>query len=48
MSHEGKRGQKKRKRGHHGVCTFCGKIHKRGRKRGDSCRGHKSEANFNN
>lgn len=23
-----------------GVCSYCGKIHKKGKKRGDSCRGH--------
>lgn len=39
--YEGRRGRRNKRRGHHGACTFCGRHHKKGKTRGDSCRGHK-------
>lgn len=36
----GKTGSRIRK-GKRGACSYCGKIHKKGKRRGDSCRGHK-------
>ncbi len=42
MSHEGKRGKKRH--GHKsGACTYCGRIHKKGKSRGTSCRGHSNK-----
>jgi hypothetical protein len=35
----GPTGSKTRK-GSRGACSYCGKMHKKGRKRGDSCKGH--------
>jgi hypothetical protein len=39
MSHEGRRGKRKHRAGH-GACSYCGRVHKKGKRRGDSCRGH--------
>jgi hypothetical protein len=36
----GPTGSRKRK-GARGPCSYCGKRHKKGKRRGDSCRGHK-------
>jgi hypothetical protein len=30
----------RKRKGGHGPCSYCGRIHKKGRRRGDSCRGH--------
>ena len=38
---EGRRGKRAIRRNKHGVCTYCGRVHKKGKRRGDSCRGHK-------
>ena len=40
MSHGGRRGRKRGGRGKRGPCTYCGRVHKKG-KHGDSCGGHK-------
>lgn len=37
---EGRRGRKAKRWGKRGPCSYCGKVHKKGRKRGDSCGGH--------
>lgn len=34
-------GKKHKRQGQRGPCSYCGKVHKKGKKRGDSCRGHK-------
>jgi hypothetical protein len=36
----GANGSRKRKGGGRGACSYCGRVHKKGRRRGDSCRGH--------
>lgn len=33
----GKTGSRKRK-GSRGACSYCGRVHKKGKRRGDSCR----------
>jgi len=30
----------RKRRGRRGPCSYCHKVHKKGKRRGDSCKGH--------
>jgi len=30
----------RKRKGGRGPCSYCGKVHKKGKRRGDSCKGH--------
>lgn len=37
----------RKRKGRRGPCSYCDKVHKKGRRRGDSCKGHVVRAKTN-